>query len=217
VGKVEGKLLEEKYKTYSLRYKISKEGYYSKNGFVFLRENDTVGEEVTLLRPIDYLNQEFLTSKEGANLKTKILAFLDIILLQGILADSYVIPKSFNLVTFKGKRYLKMALMNTNVYNSLKLNKYDIGKTLFDEAIRKILTPLNSHISDQLFYGYDIIITGHTKSFADKYAVSKSIEYRFLMPQTIVSRYKDKEVSGQKLLDESIILMDDERIELKLQ
>jgi hypothetical protein len=110
-----------------------------------------------------------------------------------------------------------MALMNTNVYNSLKLNKYDIGKTLFDEAIRKILTPLNSHISDQLFYGYDIIITGHTKSFADKYAVSKSIEYRFLMPQTIVSRYKDKEVSGQKLLDESIILMDDERIELKLQ
>ncbi|MEQ1838436.1 MAG: hypothetical protein ABL858_08930, partial [Candidatus Nitrotoga sp.] len=60
-------------------------------------------------------------------------------------------------------------------------------------------------------------IYGHMKSFADKAAVSEKIEYRFLIPQEIVKKYKDKDISGQQLLDASVILMNDERIELKLQ
>lgn len=104
------------------------------------------------------------------------------------------------------------------VFNSLKLDKYDIGKKVFDEIIRKILSPLNDYIGDsELFYGYDLAVTGHTKSFAEETAVSEDIEYRFMIPESIVSKYKDKDISGQQVLDSSIILMDDERVEFRLQ
>ncbi|MDP1816779.1 MAG: hypothetical protein Q8K92_20160, partial [Leadbetterella sp.] len=114
--------------------------------------------------------------------------------------------------------YLQFKFANINVYNSLKLNKYDIGKTLFDDVIRKILSPFNEYIGNSnLFYGYDITVVGHTKSFAEEYATSKAVEYRFLMPEGVVRKYKNKDISGQQVLDQSVILMDDERIELKLQ
>ena len=69
----------------------------------------------------------------------------------------------------------------------------------------------------ELFYGYDLSVTGHTKSFAEETAVSEDIEYRFMIPESIVSKYKDKDISGQQVLDSSIILMDDERVEFRLQ
>jgi len=84
--------------------------------------------------------------------------------------------------------------------------------------IRKVLSPLNEYLgSSNLFYGYDLTVVGHTKSFAEEYATAKSIEYRFMIPESVVRKYKNKDISGQKVLDESVILMDDERIELKLQ
>jgi len=121
-------------------------------------------------------------------------------------------------LNLKAKKYLKFKFVNTNVYNSLRLTKYDIAKILFDEVIRKILDPLNYHISDPTqFYGYDLTILAGTKSFARKSDIPTLIEYRFIIPQATVGKYKDKDISGQDVLNESIILMDDERIELKLQ
>jgi len=107
---------------------------------------------------------------------------------------------------------------NINVYNSLKLDKYDIGNRLFDEVVRRVLSPLNEYIADSdLFYGYDLTVIGHTKSFADEYVAAEPVEYRFIIPESIVRQYKNKDITGQQVLDASVILMDDERIELKLQ
>jgi hypothetical protein len=86
------------------------------------------------------------------------------------------------------------------------------------DSIRKILNPLNNAISSpNAFYGYDLVIYGYSKSFADESSHPDKIEYRFLMPQDAVRKYKEKDISGQQLLDASVILMNDERIELKLQ
>lgn len=83
------------------------------------------------------------------------------------------------------------------------------------------MNPLNDHISNpKMFYGYDLKVIGYTKNFADKYSeysAGTPIEYRFMIPEDIVRKYKNKDISGQVVLDSSIILMDDERIELKLQ
>jgi len=38
-----------------------------------------------------------------------------------------------------------------------------------------------------------------------------------MIPEKIVRQYKNKDISGQQVLDASVILMDGERIELKLQ
>lgn len=203
-----------------LTYKITKDGYYSKTGTLFLlgKGGDYKNTKEVLVKPIDYLNPSFASSGQGLALKEKILAFLDMIILKSLLSESSLDLHSIDLVTFKNKTYLQIKFTNSNVYNSLKLNKYDIGKTLFDEVVRKILTPLNDNISNpKLFFGYDLTVKGYTKSFADKYATGQPINYRYLMPEGTVRKYKNKDISGQQLLNESVILMDDERIELKLQ
>jgi hypothetical protein len=38
-----------------------------------------------------------------------------------------------------------------------------------------------------------------------------------MMPESVVRKYKNKDITGQDLLNQSIILMDADRIELKLQ
>lgn len=206
-------------------YKASKDGYYPKSGTMSstYQPSNSYSEpvqkdKITLIQPIDYFDKDFVSRITDAKLKIRILDFIDLIILQGLITESVLETHSINLISFKDNSYLQFKFTNANVYNSLKLDKYDIGKRLFDEVIRKVLTPLNEHIGDsKLFYGYDLTIVGYTKSFADKYATSKQIEYRFLIPGKIVSQYKNKEISGQQVLDSSVILMDDERIELKLQ
>lgn len=204
-------------------YKASKDGFYSKSGKLSKYETDSnytpaKKETMTLIRPIDYLNKEFASTLSDVKLKTRILSFIDLIILQGLVTESVLETHSVNLVPFKGNSYLQFKFTNVNVYNSLKLDKYDIGKRLFDEVIRKILSPLNEHIAESnVFYGYDLTVVGHTKSFADEYATAKPIEYRFMIPEKTVRKYKNKDISGQQVLDASVILMDDERIELKLQ
>lgn len=208
-----------------MKYKITREGYYSQSGTALSVYNGKSRvfkpletETVTLLKPTDYFRPAFLSSAKGQATKVKILGFIDLLLLQSLLADSYLETQTIDLVTFKEKEYLAFVFNNTNVYNSLKLNKYDIAKTLFDEVIRKVLNPLNDYLGDsEGFFGYDLTVWSHTKSFADEYASSKKIIYRFLIPNEIVKKYKLKDISGQQVLDASIILMDDERIDLKLQ
>jgi len=206
-------------------FKATKDGYYSKSGSMsseygqkYSYSKPVERDKITLIRPIDYFNKEFASTISDVKLKTRILNFIDLIILQGLITESILETHSINLTSFKGKNYLQFKFTNVNVYNSLKLNKYDIGKRLFDEVIRKVLSPLNEFIGkSNLFYGYDLTVVGFTKSFADEYAIAKPIEYRFMIPEKIVRQYKNKDISGQQVLDASVILMDDERIELKLQ
>jgi len=199
-------------------FKASKDGYYSKSGNMSLCDKPVNKGKITLIRPIDYFNKDFASTISDADLKTRVLSFIDLIILQSLIAESVLETQSVNLVSFKDKNYLQFKFTNVNVYNSLKLDKYDIGKRLFDEVIRKVLSPLNEYIGNSnLFYGYDLTVVGYTKSFAEEYATGKPIEYRFMIPESVVRKYKNKDISGQQVLDASVILMDDERIELKLQ
>jgi len=214
------------------KYKASKKGYYSKTGMLStrtkLRENheiknfinkgkslDTLRENIILMQPTDYFRNEFTGHLK---LKKRILKVIDLIVLEGLLNNANLDFQSINIEKFKQKNYLKFKFKNGTVYNSIQVSKYSIGKRLFDEVIRKILTPLNKHISKtKAFYGYDITVIGYTKKFTDEYAKNKPIAYRFIMPESVVRKYKNKDISGQKLLDKSIIVMDDERVELNLQ
>ena len=95
-------------------------------------------EKITLIRPIDYFNKEFASTLSDVKLKTRILSFIDLIILQGLVTESVLETQSVNLVPFKGNNYLQFKFTNINIYNSLKLDKYDIGKRLFDEVVRKV-------------------------------------------------------------------------------
>lgn len=212
--------------TYSSTAKATaeKEGYYKQTAAGYSNAGSSAGSgsssdlKITLLKPTDFLNQTLDSGKSNQDLRASVLKFLDHIRLQSLLVDTTVELGGIGTSEFKGKNYLQVKLDSTNVFNSLKVSKYDMGKTLFDDSIRKILNPLNDHISlPKNYFGYDVIVTGKTKSFSEKYASPKKVEYRFLMPGSVVKKYKEKEISGQALLDASVQLMDDERVELKLQ
>lgn len=211
-----------------VKYKVEKEGFYKASAFTSIfksgQRSETIAsvqsdvKTLNLIRPTDFFSEQYLASVASKELKGKILAFIDDIRAEGFLANAYLTPYSIDLSTFKGKKYLTFCFNNSNVYNSLKLNKYEIGKRLFDEVVRKVLNPMNNYISNpKEFDGYDITVVGYMKDFSENTASNKKLEYRFLMPEVIVMKYKEKEITGQGLIDSSIVLLDDERIDLKLQ
>ncbi len=210
----------------SVSYAVSKIGFYSNSGTLsssfgskhsYTKEQTKTGA-VTLYQAVDYLSEAFAASSADRDLRDQALKFMSLIRLQSLIVDADVMLRGMGTSSFKSKKYFQMKINTTTTFNSLKLDKYAIAKRLFDDSIRKILNPLNENISNpKSFYGYDLTIYGYTKSFAEKDASPEKIEYRFLIPQEIVRRYKDKDISGQQVLDSSVILMNDERIELKLQ
>lgn len=204
---------------------LKKDGYYTSSSYktsdfgsnLAIEKTSTQQASVTLLKPTDYLLDGFGSNQQDKELREQSLKFLSLIRLQSFIVDASIVTKSIGTSKFKGHKYFTMKINTDNTYNSLKLDKYQIAKTIFDESIRKILNPLNDNISNpRTFHGYDLIVYGYTKSFADKYAVPSKIEYRFLLPQEAVRKYKNKDISGQQLIDQSIVLMNDERIDLKL-
>lgn len=204
--------------------KATKDGYYSTSTSGSSSAGSKYGTDgltelrLKMIQPVNYLDDGFAASAADRELRERVLRFLEIIRLQSILGDAEVMLKGVGTSEFKGKKYLRLRVNSTTTYNSLKLNKYDMGKRLFDETVRKVLNPLNDNIAaPKAYYGYDIVVYGHTKSFAEKYAVADKVEYRFLLPETAVRRYKEKDISGQALLDAGVQLMDDERVEFKLQ
>jgi len=173
---------------------------------------------VILLKSTDYLKDDFLASSAEKELRERVLTFLAYFQVQSILTDTSLVLKGIGPIDFKGKKYLQIKLNSDSVYNTLKLNNYAIGTKVFDEVVRKMIDPLNGAVkASKTNYGYDIVVIGHSKDFSEKYAVAKNLEYRFLIPEAVARRYKDKDISGQELLNNSIVLLDDERIDLKLQ
>ncbi|MBT3422703.1 hypothetical protein HOE22_06310 [Candidatus Woesearchaeota archaeon] len=86
---------------------------------------------------------------------------------------------------------------------------------IFDDVIRGLIN-LNSKIlgESNQYSGYDLSVTNVLMSDALSF---REIEFRFIIPIDISNKYANKVVTGQKMLDSSVILMDGERIELKLQ
>ena len=206
-------------------FTVSKRGYSSYSG---LLDNDygkyqylgqsSKSDKIELVKLTDYFKPDFMLNKQNETLVSQILDFINTLKNQSQISNSKLKGNSIFVHDFKENKYLSLTFENMNVFNSIKLNKYDIAKILFDEVVRKILNPLNDNLSkSDLFYGYDITVIGYTKSFVDEYALSKKIVYQFMIPKQTVSKYKNKDITGQQVLDQSIILMDDERIELKLQ
>jgi hypothetical protein len=208
----------------SAKAKGTKDGYYTATTSGFNNQGSSPGSrglpdmQLRMIAPADYLDDGFAVSAADRDLRERVMRFLEVIKLQSVLVDSEVLLKGIGTSEFKGKKYLRLRINSTTTYNSLKLNKYDMGKRLFDESVRKVLNPLNDNIAaPKAYYGYDIVMYGHTKSFADKDASATKVEYRFLLPEASVRRYKEKDISGQTLLDAGVVLMDDERVEFKLQ
>lgn len=207
-----------------IRYEVVAPGYDRHSGSLSSRAGEksptvefTKKATAVLVRPRDYIKPEYDIPKNEEIIR-RVMASLETLLTRSYLSDCYLQTHSVGVAGFKGKEYLELSFRSIVVYNDLKLNKYDIGKRLFDELIRKVLSPLNEQFADsKSLFGYDLSVIGYSKDFGIKTSSSDETTYRFLLPRDVVAKYKNKDLTGQQLLDASYILMDDERIDLKLQ
>lgn len=202
-----------------------KDGYFqdassnsSRYGSKYSSDKPTQDVNFTLYKAVDYLQEGFAKASSDKDLRERMLHAIGPVRSQSFLSDAKLMLNSVGTEEFKGKRYLRVKINSTSVYNTLKMNNYAIGTTLFDGIVRKVVDPLNNAVSSsKSVYGYDVVVVGHSKNFLEKYAIDDDLEYRFLMPESAARRYKNKDISGQELLNSSVVLLNDERIDLKLQ
>jgi hypothetical protein len=118
---------------------------------------------------------------------------------------------------FKGKNYIALSFQHRTKFNELKLNNYGIGVVIFDEVVRKLLEPIASAASNLPLDGYKLTIRTQKSNFIDKASPTEYLTYDFYLPRELVRQYKQSDISGQKLVNGSIVLLDGERIDIELK
>lgn len=193
-------------------------GRYSQN---LTREIKFGQEELEILnftldQPSDYLC-ETVKAPSSKALAKQMSEWVDLLRLKALIQDAVITHGNFCTETFKNKRYASVKLNHTSVFNSLKLNPYQIGIKMFDEVIRKMLDVVAPAMGAFPLDGYEIEVNTATGNAVEKYADQKKLSYVFYMPKKSVKSYKEKDITGQQLIDSSVVLLNDERIDLKLQ
>jgi len=202
----------------SITYSVLKDGFYQKSSDTKIYMYKENNEKVVLTQPSDFFEDEFLSLKKYKKLIGSTYNLLNSLLLESYLRDCVLNYNSISLESFKRKNYLRLQFTDVNTYNSIKLTNYDIAKRIFDEVVRKLLNPLNDNLSkSQDVDGYCVVIKTKSKNIIDEKAISKDLVYKFYLLKTEVTNYKNKDITGQQLIDKSIILLNDERIDLKFQ
>lgn len=203
---------------------FSKEGFFSAVGEASTALHSSYYSfgktdiQVKLYRPTDFLDERLRDSVAHQRLRERALVYLAIArpLSRELMATP--MPKGIGVSEFKGRKYLHVRLNSLNTYNTLKVGKYEHAREVFDNVVRKSLTPLHGAVATQPgITGYDVVVEGSSKDFSKKHESANTTEFRFLMPEKVIRQYLDKDISGQKLLDASVVLFDGERVDLKLQ
>jgi len=88
---------------------------------------------------------------------------------------------------------------------------------MFDDVVRKMLDVVAPAVASFPLDGYEIAVKTAAGDAIEKYYDKKSLNYQFYLPKKSVVSYKNKDITGQQLIDASVILLNDERIDLKLQ
>lgn len=172
--------------------------------------------EIVLDQPADYLCDALQTAQNQA-LAKQMTEWVDALRVKAIIQDTVIAHGNFCTTNFKNKKYASVKLDHTSVFNSLKLNNYQIGVRMFDEVVRKMLDVVAPAVASLPLDGYDLMIQTATGDATEKYADKKTLTYRFYLPKQAVQKYKDKDITGQQLIDASVVLLNEERIDLKLQ
>ena len=171
---------------------------------------------LTLTDVKEYLCDDIKTSAKE-NLASDLSNWVLSILNSAMIQNSTLAKNGICFTAFKAKTYASLTVNHDSTFNKNKLNNYGIGVLVFDEVIRKMLNPIASATNSLLIEGYDISITTSKRNFIGSIATAETLTFRFYLPKQTVQKYKDKDITGQQLIDASIVLLDDERIDLKLQ
>lgn len=133
------------------------------------------------------------------------------------LQDTSLDARGICTKVFKKSKYLSFKLTNKVKFNENKLTSYMIGADVFDDVVKKLLLVMGVTSSELGVDGYSISVASTKQGFGDLEGPVKPVNFEFYFPKKLVESYLDRDISGQKLLDGSVILLNDDRVDLKLQ
>jgi hypothetical protein len=130
-------------------------------------------------------------------------------------ADASGSPLS--VAKYKDGTYLSVDVGDDgNVYNTLQMNQMQRLARSLREHIIPVLKRLAGDVSASSMTGVKVAFKVHFQNFLEKYvppAVDSVIMY---IPAEALQQFADADISSQKLLDASVILVNDDRVEVSL-
>lgn len=170
--------------------------------------------DVTMTREDDYLCRA-LTTPALTAVGKQVLPSVE--LLRNIVAQEATFDYgSICLSTFKNRKYLSLPVLQPLEPGRQRFSNTQLGSIVFDELVRKILDVTKSY-GRLPVDGYDISVATQVADRSENYRNVTAKVYRFYLPKQAVEKYKDKDITSQQLIDASVVLLNDDRIELKLQ
>jgi hypothetical protein len=194
---------------------IEKEGSFPTN--IAVKLSSSAHNNIVKLVDFSYYYCDSLKSSAETTLPLKLGVFAADIMLTSKFQKATLSREGICISEFKKRKYIALSLDHDVTFNDIKLNNYAIGVEIFDAVIRKIVTPLASTKVDIPSDGYDISVSTTKRNFVEAFDPEKKLVYRFYLSKIAVQQYKDKDITGQQLIDSSVVLLNDERIDLKLQ
>jgi hypothetical protein len=206
----------------NLNFTVSKEGYFPVKSDLSLMcyasyiENlyERSSKDIFLVKPEDY----FL---DNANKIEFVKPMSEIVnSLQELCSNKNAnVPiKSIGISEYDKKDFLRIFIDNGDVYNFLKLSKYAIGGKMFDDYVVNIISDNKNTFENKYpFSGYDIAISTNGEDFLNKGTTREQLVYRFLVYKGEIELYKSKKITGQQVLNSSVILLNEKRIQINLQ
>lgn len=119
---------------------------------------------------------------------------------------------------FKGHNYVEVKINYLVTYNTLRVSMYDAASMTFDEIVKKLAKKIATDFKKQdEIEGFIFNVTYTNKDFLQKYDVPSIVINEFILPKDACRKYADLDITNQDLINQSIVLVDGERVALNLQ
>ncbi len=120
--------------------------------------------------------------------------------------------------TFKDKNCVEIKVNYLVTYNTLKVSMYEAASMTFDEIVKKLAKKISTDFKKQdEISGFIFNVTYTNKDFSEKYDTPRYVTNEFVLPKEGYRQYAAFDITNQDLVNQSIVLVDGERISLNLQ
>jgi hypothetical protein len=121
-------------------------------------------------------------------------------------------PPSFGI--YQSEVVLQLTLRNTLQFSPDSSSIYRRAAQSFDLFLaRELKEILNKVPSDAAFDGYDFTVLNQLQPNSE--SSSEAVEY--ICPRSVLGQFVNAEITGQQLIDQSVVLVNGVRIALNLQ
>lgn len=163
----------------------------------------------------DYFSNHFSSLKEAKKYKYDLEKLLDFLIVNKVPKDLYLRYKSTSIEQFKAKSFFSLAFECNDIYNSYKLDEHDIIKKLLNENIYSLIKDSNEFLSFQKNkLGLKINVVFYSRNFLNDNSAIKKSEVVYYFFNDILKKYLLKDISRQDLLAKSIILLNEDKIDI---